>query len=145
MIHNSKQIAILSFLCCFHSNSAVKKTCYGRTMDGRTHGPTDGPTDKASYRYAWMHLKTKNRFFSADGGREIYMLCDPSFCRHCRLCGIKCGNCKACEHLLDHCQTKTAARPRPLLDQDHCQTTAGPRITNGLTEQFKVTMNKPAC
>jgi len=50
------------------------------------------------------HVCAKNlKFGFEDGGREIYTLCDPSFCRHCRLCGIKCGNCKACEHLLDHC------------------------------------------
>merc|ERR1712087_190587 len=32
---------------------------------------------------------------AADGGWGT--MCDPSFCRHCCLCGIKCGNCKACE------------------------------------------------
>merc|ERR1712142_222025 len=37
----------------------------------------------------------KLKFGFEDGGREIYTPCDPSFCRHCRLCGIKCGNCKA--------------------------------------------------
>ena len=29
-------------------------------MDPRTHGPADGPTDKASYRDAWTDLKTGN-------------------------------------------------------------------------------------
>ena len=29
--------------------------------DQRTNGPTDGRTDKASYRDAWTHLKTRNQ------------------------------------------------------------------------------------
>ena len=37
---------------CFLLKFAIKKT-----PDPRTHGRTDGWTDKASYRDAWTHLK----------------------------------------------------------------------------------------
>ena len=51
VLHILTLIVILSFLCRFQSNSAVKKKNARPTTDGRTtdrptdHGPTDGCTD----------------------------------------------------------------------------------------------------
>ena len=45
----------LMFCCPQNSISAIFEK---RVTDGPTHGRTDGPTDKASYRVACPQLKT---------------------------------------------------------------------------------------
>ena len=45
-----------------------------RVTDRRTHGRTDGPTDEASYRDAWTHLKRKASYFMLALPRYLHSL-----------------------------------------------------------------------
>ena len=68
MFHILTVIVILSFLCRFHSNSAVQK-------NATDHGPTNRQTkDRPSYRDAWTYLKREMRKLSHQGDSASHIV-----------------------------------------------------------------------
>ena len=66
----------------FPSNSAVKK----KTRNGSTDRPTEWPTDGASYRDAWMHLKNQRaRQHLVGSENRATIICVRCFVTKCRV------------------------------------------------------------
>ena len=69
----------MSFLMFYCLKVLISAIFEKRVTDRRTHGRTDGPTDKASYRDAWTHLKTLTNTDVSTQSEYVYV--HPSYQR----------------------------------------------------------------